>query len=169
MIDLEMSEHLSEKMPLVALGRMTWSDVERAHLARCGECRREWRLVRAAQDLGGLVEPAVDIDRITAGVTEALREDRNPRVLPFRSRVVRWALPLAVAAALVVALLPRQGEQPAEAASPSPALPELEVLSAEELEQVMEIVAPADAGVIPEAVSDLNEEELRRLLESLEG
>jgi hypothetical protein len=90
---------LSERMPAVGLGREVWTDVERAHLADCADCRAEWEVVRAGAALGALLpigDPNVSAARVLLRVQAAQAQDRARQRL--RTSVVIGA----AAAALVV-------------------------------------------------------------------
>jgi hypothetical protein len=120
-------QQLSDRMPVVALGRSRWSAAEEAHLTSCVDCQAEWNLVLAAGRLGALAPPGVDPEVTSAEVRRRLAEERAGG-----RRIRRWALVgVGVAAALAVAFwtgrpAPRRSvaaRPPAPAASPGPARP----------------------------------------------
>jgi hypothetical protein len=45
-------EWLSDRMPVVALGRAEWTPDEIRHLNECEPCRQEWELVQVTSRLG---------------------------------------------------------------------------------------------------------------------
>jgi len=176
------AEHLSDQMPAVARGLSAWSPGDEAHLAGCPDCRAEWRLHTMAQSLGRAVDASLDVNAVVAGVATRLRGAERRTDLPSlrgakRRSNLRWLVPLAAAAALLVAVLPRIGDPGAGTAGTTVAqtwLPELEVLSADELESLFEVLPAAegeDGGVtLPSPrLGDLTADELELLLRSLEG
>lgn len=122
---------LSERMPDVALGRSTWTEAERAHLAACSECRAEWSVVCAGSRLGADLQP-VDVGASAARVLLRLRHTQARE--RARRRVGVWAVAgLAAAAAVVLAVWTGRGQGgsvppvdstsrvPVPVATPSPA------------------------------------------------
>lgn len=166
-------QEISDRMPAVAAGPGAWSAEEVAHLASCADCQAEWRLVGAARRLGA---PGSSVDPVAmaARVQERLRAEPAARVISFPSRRGGWLLGLAAAAAIVLAVTVPKGTR----SGPAPAavaiggtLPELDDLSAAELEAVLkELEGPPAADVTePSGMSDLNAGELERVLRSWEG
>ena len=163
---------LADRLPDVVHGRATWTDDEARHIAGCDGCAAEWRLVRAGSMLGrGTV---LDHDAVATAVLARLR---RPDAVPVRPRVP-WstvALGLAAAASIAFAVVWSRDN----ASVPSPAapvvalLPELNALTEGELEQVLGLIeasVPGEAaGVRPAQMSDLTDDELERLLRSVEG
>jgi hypothetical protein len=155
---------LSDQMPSVAQGTARWSATDEAHLASCDDCAHEWRLVRDANNLGSSL-PALDAGRIANGVIAALRE---PAPAP-RGRTARWAVPLALAAGLLlVMVLPPRGTPGDEAAVTFSLLPETETLSDAELESVI-LLIPASAPVTSGGIDSLTDDELNQMMNDLEG
>lgn len=161
---------LSDRMPAVALATARWSPAEERHLAECPACAAEWVVVRGGARLGLAVQSSIDGEAIARGVLAQVR--RGGAEAGRWRRHVPWLIPLAAAAALLLAIgLPRGTESPtAPPAGELTLLPELETLSAAELESMLELL-PAD-GVVPTDVrsfEDLNEDELSVVLTGLEG
>ena len=140
---------LSDRMPAAARGTARWSAADAAHLGGCDDCMREWQLVNRTAGLGRRL-PDPDPDRIAASVLSALR-----RKEPSRSaRVLRWALPLALAAGFLLVLVRTRGNTPAEPAAVTLSLlPEAETLSDANSEPVVVSggeETPADAPAAEE-------------------
>ena len=168
---------LCERMPAVAGGRDAWSGSELQHLASCGDCAAEWRVVQMGVVLAGDV--AVNADRIAAAVISGLRQPAAAEATVLR---FRWRGPLVgiMAAAAAVALLiwaPRRGHAPGsddgDSAAALAMLPELGGLSNGELAAVLQTIdaAPVDAGASSDAphLDDLTDAQLERLLQSMGG
>ena len=170
-----MTDHLTDRIPDVARGRDAWSVVDEAHLASCGDCRREWRVVAAVEP----VEAQLDLERITAGVLAGLE---RPRVLAMPRRRL-WPLGLAAAAAVALAVTTFGRGSPAAderavaiGSDAAPTLfPELDRLVESELEVVLAAVTPAEPAVessplgdLPR-LGDLTDDELEQLLDAVEG
>ncbi len=168
-----MCERLSDRMAEVAAGGTGWTAEEAGHVAGCVDCAAEWRLHRAAAHLGGRL-PALDPARIATRVHRELAESR-PDVLPLtRRRPVRWALGLAAAAAVVLAVRlvgPSRGPEPAAAVVPGVVLSELDDLTGQELASVLEVVEGDRPGpsIVEPGLGDLTADELERLLRNWEG
>ncbi len=167
-------DRLSQRMPAVARGILRWTAEEEAHLAACADCGAEWNLTRTARALGREVEAGLDPSPIAELVVARLR------AAPAADRVRRWrrvawgGAALAAAASLALFLLP-PGDRATPGDAPTPTfliqLPELEELSAAELQNVLEAIEPAVQGtpIIEPGLGDLNVQELERVLGSLEG
>ena len=154
---------LSDSMPAVAQGAARWSADEEAHLTRCEECLGEWKLVRRTAELGSTL-PAPDLERIAAGVLTGLRAPQPSRSL----RLVRWAVPLALAAGLLLVLVRSRAITPPEPAAVTLSLlPEVEALSDAELETVIQLIPTAEPSL--GGVDSLSEDELNQMLKDLEG
>ncbi|HET6779223.1 MAG TPA: hypothetical protein VFH26_10065 [Gemmatimonadales bacterium] len=169
---------LSDRIPAVALGRAEWTPQEMQHLQECQECQREWQVVRAAsrhgEDGGG-----IDPEAVAASVLRRLREE--PPAPQIRRRT--WALGgLAAAAATIIAIWAGQTADQAgttrqngslAAAQLEIPLPELESLQASELDSVLQALDEPnnlrDSGVGEPELSDLNSDELERVLDTWEG
>jgi anti-sigma factor RsiW len=165
-------EQLSERMPAVALGTATWSAEEETHLAGCPECRKEWKLVSAAADLGHDVAAGLDSHHVTERVLGRLRADRGRR-----ARRIGWVVG-GLAAAAAMALVVRTGGHPrAPGTSPGTVaempLPELDSLRTPELQAVLDALdAPLGTsvqGVDTGELEDLDAHELQHVLDGLEG
>lgn len=164
--------HLSDRMPDVAHGRDTWTVLDQEHLSGCEDCRGEWTLVQRGSRLGSEIDGSLDLSALTEKVSTRVVAARRARIMRFRS--ARWFIPMAAAAALLI-MLTRSAPSPAGADSygliTAVLLPELELLSEEELELVFDVVPaatnPLEQGI--PGVTDLGEEELERLLRTLEG
>lgn len=163
-------EELTDRMPLVAHGRASWSPEEVAHLAHCADCAAEWTVVRAARGLGSVAAARVNPARVSAAVLARLAGERRRR---------RWLrggglVGLAAAAALTIIVVrgPDRGPELAAAGLYVP-LAELEALDEGELEQVLETLdAPlteAGSPAAPAGLGDLDDDQLERVLRSLEG
>ena len=166
-------ESLVDRMPDVARGPAVWTPAESAHLAACAECSAAWAVVRAAAGLGAhhvLVDPAL----VAAGVRGRLASHRRD------ARVIRrWSVAAALASAAAVVLFVRAAPRSAGAVEAPVAveagpvfLPELDSLSTTELQSVLESVdRPAGAlrTLDSQGLSDLSDDELAGVLQSLEG
>jgi anti-sigma factor RsiW len=169
-------EQLSDRMPAVARGEVVWTADEASHLAGCGECQLEWKLVSAASGLGSEVAAELDAHHVTQRVLGRLRAERRTRVRRFGSIVA------AIAAAAAVALVVWGGPRQPGTRIGSPArgvnvaeipLPELDSLGTSELEAVLQSLdAPIGTsveGVDSSGLDDLDTTELERVLDRLEG
>lgn len=161
-------ERYEDRLADVAAGRVDAGPGLHDHLRACGRCREELELLRAVAGAG--VEPPEGLEaRIRTAVRAAVaRPDATPQVLPLRRRWAprrRWALPLAAAAAVAalwVGVLSDRGAD-GDAVQPETTLaaewddplgawpavggevagePVLSELSAEELEALLEEMAP---------------------------
>ena len=176
---MTLCDGLSDRMPLVAAGRVHWTDEESAHLVSCADCAAEWQLIAGARRLGAGVlvgDPA----GIAARVRERLAADAPAlaKVIPLRPRrATGWVWGLALAAAVVLAVaMPRwrstivPGYSELGTAS-AQTLSELDDLSASELEAVLKEFDsnPGIGESVPAGTGDLNTDELERILRSMEG
>jgi hypothetical protein len=153
---------LSDRMPAVARGTARWSAADEVHLDKCGDCAFEWRLVRRTAGLGDSV--VLDIERVAGGVLSALRTPPRSRA----SRVLRWALPVALAAGLLLVLVRTRGTTSSEpAALALSLLPEAETLSESELESVLQLIPIAEPNL--GGIDSLSEDDLNQMLNDLEG
>ncbi len=166
-------ERISDRMAEVAARTSGWTVGEAGHLARCADCAAEWRLHDVAGRLGGRL-PVLDPARIAGRLHRELAAGR-PDVLPLiRRRPVRWAIGLAAAAALVLAVRmagPSGGSGPAVPVIQAAVLSELDDLSGQELASVLEVVEADRPGpsVDESGLGDLTADELERLLRNWEG
>jgi hypothetical protein len=178
-------EQIAERMPAVAHGRGEWEPAEASHLESCAACQAEWALVRTARSLGTSVAAGLDTGRMAEAVRQRLAAaPPYARVLALLRRR-RWLVGLAAAAALVLAVRYSRphvdrAAPPTEVAGPaatanvivSSALPELDNLTATELEAVLESLSPP-AEALPHvetgSLDDLQPQELERVLRALES
>ena len=131
---------LSDRMPLVALGRAEWTADEIHHLGGCASCQREWELLRAVSRLGERPADTIDVPSMTRALQRRL--DRRSRRTRQRKA---WSFAgMAAAAALAGLLWSGKADPPLAPASSPPAvaglqipLPELEDLQAAELDSVL--------------------------------
>lgn len=170
---------LSDRIPAVVLGRAEWTPQELQHLQECRACHREWGLVRAASRLGQDREAGVDTEAVATSVLRRLQQ--QPAAPPLPRRV--WAMSgLAAAAAITIAIWSGQaGDQAGTtrqngslvAAELEIPLPELENLQAAELDSVLqafdEPTNPRDPVDVEPELTDLNSDELERVLDTWEG
>ena len=154
-------EHLTDRMPEVALGRSAWTAEESAHLAACADCRAAWAIVRSATALGRDTAPALDTGALAAALQARLAADAGSR---RRSRRV-WSSVAAgaAAAAVLVAVVSRSGAPPApQIATEQPALvplPELEGLETADLDTLLQTIDRPVAGASTLDASTLGEHE----------
>jgi hypothetical protein len=163
--------HLSDHMIEVLHSGSSWTTEEAAHLASCSDCAVEWRVLQAARALGQAAAGRVDPERlglrVLAGVADARRRARWQRV--------GWLGGLAAAAAITLVVwgpFGRRNEDPAAKPGLVVPLAELEGLSTQQLEGLLsEFDAPlgSDASSDAPALGDLGDEELERVLNTLEG
>lgn len=165
-------EWLCERMAEVAHGQSGWTLEESAHLASCAECAAEWELVAAGGRLGRDLEGRLDTAAIANRVVDRLAAAR---------RVDRWRrtgllVGLAAAAALVIAVWPARHPPPQQIARSSQTLTvplaELDGLDSGQLQAVLETLdAPlsSEASIAIPTLGDLDEQQMERVLRSLEG
>lgn len=167
---------LRERMPDVALGRASWTEAERLHLAGCADCAREWRVVAAGSVLGQ--QTVVDVSAISERLLARLRDEAAApavRRLPWRGAGIGIGL-LAAAASVAIliggpAIRFTAGTQKANVTSVA-LLPELERLTESQLESVLSELDLPDVSVSPmrlPRLGDLTETQLEQLLLGLEG
>ena len=166
---------IAERAPRVIRDGAEWTPDERAHLEECRECQAELALVEAARHLGNSVARGLDPLRISAAALRRLREEESPpRVLRVRRPRV-WLLTAAAAAMVVLAVQVTapdrapSGETPVAAGEGGSVLSELDELSSQELQSVLEALGPAAGGVTvvePAPLADLNPQELERVLQA---
>lgn len=171
-------ERLSDRMPVVALGRAEWTAGEIGHLNECETCQREWEVVKVASGLGEGVGLSLDPAAIATAVVHRLERERHD--IGYRRRAWSFA-GLAAAAALIAAIWTGSFESRPLSAPPagtevagrlSIPLPELESLEPAELDSVLKALNEPvvnDAGSEDPALGDLNSDELERVLDSWEG
>lgn len=161
---------LSDRMPLVAAGQTNWTDAEQTHLERCPDCCAEWSVVELTASVTKLA-PRPDPERVSAKVLDRLAGE--PPV-PARTRL--WWLvggAAAAAAALSLAVLwPRESQPIGPQAAFQIPMTELDSLTQEQLRLVLEsIEEPLETPMMNEVPSmmDLDDQQLERVLRSLEG
>ena len=169
---------LSDRMPAVVLVRAEWTPQEIHHLRDCRACQEEWEVVRAGSHIGRSREAGMDTEAVAASVLQRLRDEQaGPHV---RRRT--WAISgLAAAAAIIMAIWAGNERDPAGtirqngslAAELEIPLPELESLEATELDTVLQAMDEPnnlrDPGDGEPELSDLNSDELERVLDTWEG
>lgn len=166
-------QFLSDRMPMVSLGQATWSDEEHRHLEGCSDCAAEWRVVEQASRITAATPPGFDPAHVSARVlhrlsTEPVRASRAPR---------GWLAAAGVAAAglILALLLPDRGGTAGpidpEAGWTMPVMG-LDSLNEEQLRLVLESIdEPLETPTQPMMPSmiDLDDQQLERLIRSLEG
>ena len=170
---------LSDRIPAVVLGDAEWTPQEIQHLQECRACQQEWDVVRAASRLGQRREADIDTEALATSVLQRLRNERPAPHVRRRT----WAVSgLAAAAAIIMAIWAGSGRDPAAtsrqngslaAAQLEIPLPELESLEAAELDTVLQAMDepnnPRDPGDGEPELSDLDSDELERVLDTWEG
>ena len=162
--------HLSDRMIEVLHSGSRWTADEAAHLAGCRDCAGEWKVLQAARALGGAAGDRIDPERLGPRVLAGLAQARRHA----RWRWVGWVGGLAAAAAITLLVWnPRgRGSGPTEPPGLAAPLAELEGLNARQLEGLLNAFdAPlgSDASTDAPALGDLGDEELERVLNTLEG
>lgn len=164
---------LSDRIPLVALGRAQWTPDEARHLSGCRSCHDEWELVWLTSRLGEARLPALDAAATSGIVLGRLERDRVERL---RRRA--WSFAGLAAAATLVAVI--WSERPVSRTGiPAPVvaglqipLPELDNLQPAELDSVLQTMdEPLVDGSTLDAPSlgDLDSAELQSVLDYWEG
>jgi predicted anti-sigma-YlaC factor YlaD len=154
---------LSDRMPGVARGKVSWTEEEARHLATCAACRAEWDVVRAGATVADGVK--VDADAVAEGVLLRLRTE--PVVKRFPAR--RWFVGLVAVAATVVVVsrVVTTAPRPRGPAAPlSVDVPGLTALGEEGLAEVLESMAPqwTDTPTIDTpSLDDLDPRELEQV------
>lgn len=169
-------ERLSDRMAAVARGDSAWSAEESAHLAACGDCGAEWRLLRAAQALGAAsIDPNAMAARVAARLAQVPEPGAVVRpIAPWRRPSV-WGLALAAAVILAVMVprgrdsRPANGDVGAPVPAAGPVLSGLDDLSAGELESVLDAVEGPSVDADRARTGDLTPAELERVLGSWES
>jgi hypothetical protein len=148
------------------------------HLQECRACQQEWEVVSAASRLGGRHEAVIDTEAVAAAVLERLGEER---AAPYVRRKTWAAAGLAAAAAILIAIWAAGGDPDGTArqngtvaaAQLQIPLPELDNLEAAELDTVLQVIdepnSLRDLAEDEPELSDLNSEELQRVLDTWEG
>jgi hypothetical protein len=164
---------LSDRMPLVALGKAEWADEEARHLTGCRSCRAEWELLGLAIRMGESA-PELQRSRVAEAVLNRLELERVRRL-----RKKTWGFAGLAAAATIAALvwterpairpvLPPTGPSVARLEIP---LPELDSLPSAELDSVLKTMdEPAGNGsAVEPGLGDLDSSELQNVLDYWEG
>jgi hypothetical protein len=168
-----MTAHVSED-GLVELALGGGSEPDRAHARECEACAGRAREVLEALELARRAE----VPEPSPLYWDALRRGVRRRIAEEKSRALRWAVlvPLAAAAALVVVLFTGKAERPRDAAPPALAAWSALPLAEEDDDlQVLEGLALANGGLVEwdEArglgayLANLTDEESRALAETL--
>ncbi|HYF39886.1 MAG TPA: hypothetical protein VD930_09370 [Gemmatimonadales bacterium] len=131
---------LSDRMPLVALGRAEWTGQEVEHLSACRSCQQEWELLRATIRLGDHAAAGMD-----AGSLARTLEQRLESSIRQRRQRRAWSFAgMAAAAAIAGLLWTGRADPPLTPQSPAAIvaglqipLPELEELQPAELDSVL--------------------------------
>lgn len=161
-------ERLSDRMPEVSLGRASWMPDEARHLASCESCRAEWELLAAAHRVGAGAPLVSASPELAAGLLRRLAAEPVPAP---RRAAVRWGAGLAVAAGLALAVwttMPRDPGRSSDAVAGA---------DTSELLDTAQLLVPLDEGLAPSGpstldlpdLSDLNADELERVLRTWEG
>jgi hypothetical protein len=168
----------SDRMAESVSGLTAWSAGEAAHLAACADCRLELDMIAAARRLGVAQLTGFDPTRVAAGVHRRLAARPDEVRAPVVRHPWRWLAGLAAAAAVVLAVRswsPTGSGSPQQAGQILPAvvsiLPELDGLSAPQLEEVLRSIPPAAESldhVDMAPLSALNAGDLERMLRSME-
>ena len=170
-------ERLSERIQVVARGDGIWADDERRHLAECPDCEAEWRVVTSALSASAGLPPGFDPERIAAGVLRRLATEPKDS---SRSRTWWYAggAVAAVAAAAAVLSVIRTRDRDRRAPNAEPVaewtipVMGLDSLDEEQLRVVLESMDETlgtPTGPLLPSVLDLNDQELERVLRSMEG
>jgi len=161
-------ERLSDRMPEVALGRAAWSAEEARHLDGCADCRVEWELVRLAGRIGAAAPSVAADPALAAGVLRRLAE---APATPARRRVPRWAVGLAAAAGVALAVWTGVPRGPDGSAAGGAVASVSDTLEAAEVDSLLDGDAPVAGWSMLESpgLGDLDEGELERVLSTWEG
>jgi ferric-dicitrate binding protein FerR (iron transport regulator) len=165
---MSVCERLSDRMPEVALGRVGWSAEEARHLDGCADCRAEWDLIRLAGRVGTAAPGMAAHPALAAGVLQRLREAPVPSA---SRRPRRWAVGLAAAAGMALAVWTGVSREPAAPAGSTAVAQVSDTLEAAEVDSLLEGDAPIAGWSMLESpgLGDLDEGELERVLSTWEG
>lgn len=165
---MKAGNHLSDRMPDVAAGKIRWSVPEQQHLVECPDCAAEWQLVSTASELGRSVERSLDVEAIAGRVKAGLSAGPPMR---RRRRPLVWLVPSLAAAALILAVWGGPGNAPAPVnqVAETQLLPELETLSVAQLESMLQLLPSEPPADSLWSLEDLTEEEISSVLQNLEG
>ena len=163
-------EDMLDRMPVVAAAGGNWTEAEEQHLRDCVECAKEWKIIAAGRRLGAGADAGINADAIAVAVLRRLAQGRRRRGLIRR---VGWVVGLAAAASLTfVVLTGRRGPEPPDRHGLVIPVAELDSLDAVQLQAVYEsLEAPLVEGAGSEntPLGELDEQQLERILRSLEG
>lgn len=162
-------ERMTDKMALVVHGRAAWTESEAAHLRECAACAAEWQLVQAASRLGTASGQGLDAAQVSRVVLHRLAAAR-------KRRTAGWTV-LAAAAAIILLVWARGPGSSPETPTASTGgfrlpMAELESLDARQLRAVLQdLEGPFGGSAAPDSpgLGDLENQELERVLRSLEG
>ena len=160
-------QELSDKMPGVARGKVSWTQEEARHLASCADCRAEWEVVTA----GATVANGVKVDAEAVAERVLLRLRTEPVVKRFaRSRWIAGIAAVAAAVLLISKVVTTAPLPPGPAAPPSALgavdVPGLTTLGEDGLAEVLESMAPqwTDTPTIDTpSLDDLDPRELEQV------
>ncbi len=160
-------QDLSDKMPSVARGDLSWTEAEAQHVAACADCQAEWQIVGAGMAVAHDVR--VDADALADRVLMRLRTE--PVVKPFpRSRWLAGIAAVAAAVFLFSRVIGPAPLPPSPAAPPTASLavdiPGLTALGEEGLAELLESMAPqwTDTPTIDTpSLDDLDSQELEQV------
>ena len=156
-------QELSDKMPSVVRGELSWTDAEARHLAGCADCRAEWEVVSAGAALADGV--TIDADALAERVLLRLRTEPVVKRFP----AARWLAGIAAVAAAVLLfskVITTAPLPPGPAAPLSPDVPGLHALGEEGLAELLESMAPqwTDTPTIDTpSLDDLDSQELEQV------
>jgi len=156
-------QKLSDTMPSVVRGELSWTDAEARHLADCADCRTEWAIVSAGAALADGV--TIDADALAERVLLRLRTEPVVRRFP-RSRWMAGIAAVAAAVMLFSKLTTTAPLPPGPAAPLSPDVPGLHALGEEGLAELLESMAPqwTDTPTIDTpSLDDLDSQELEQV------
>jgi hypothetical protein len=160
-------QELSDRMPGVARGEISWTDAEARHLASCADCRAEWEVVTA----GAAVADDVTIDADALAERVLLRLRTEPVVKRFtRSRWIAGIAAVAAAVLLISKVVTTDPVPPGPAALPTALgavdVPGLTSLGEDGLAEVLESMGPlwTDTPTIDTpSLDDLDPRELEQV------
>lgn len=161
-------EKLSDKMPAVAGGALTWSAEEAEHLRICADCSAEWAVVQAGRMVGE--GASLDADALAAHVLHRLRTEPGVR----RVSRSRWLVGLAAAAAIVLILMPWTSPAPQLRGSAVPLAVDVPGLGALDTEDLADVLDSFDTSwtetstTDSPSLDDLDPQELERIERSWE-
>ncbi len=166
---------LSDRIPVVALGRAEWTPEEVRHLSGCRMCQKEWELIQVAGRLGDAAA-SIDPAAVAGPVLQRLEREREA------GRRRAWSFTGLAAAAAIAAVVWGGGGESGTLRAPTKGpvvagrlaipLPELENLQAAELDSVLRMMDEPNVSGVPvdePGLADLNSDELESVLNSWEG